>query len=137
MCSATSASSSGGGWSKCESELLSVGAQKFGGDFESISKLFDDKTPDQCKRQLDHLAGNATAAASAAASSASNSAAAGGSIIPASGISQVAKLLFVTAKLASRNLISTEEKRILKSLAIRVSSNHAATTIIHSLSEVQ
>jgi hypothetical protein len=46
----------------------------------------------------------------------------GSSIIPSTGISDLAKLLFVCQKLYSRNLISLEEKRILKQLAIREDS---------------
>jgi hypothetical protein len=48
-----------------------------------------------------------------------------GSIIPASGINATAKILFVTSKLYSRQLISLEEKRILKQLAIRVSTSES------------
>ena len=58
-----------------------------------------------------------TLAMSAAADTSSTAQSA--SIIQKTGISHLAKLLFVTSKLHARNLISKEEKRILKQLAIR------------------
>jgi hypothetical protein len=126
------------GWSVNETELLRVGSLKYGEDVRALSALFADKSPEECKRKLRQInssskmqpqsqsqptnpASSATSSSTTAVSpsSSSSGAAPPGSIIPASGISDTAKLLFVTAKLHARNLLSKEEKRILKQMAIR------------------
>jgi len=118
---------SSGSWSANETELLRVGALKYGSDFEALAGLFADKSPSECQRKLEEITARkqqqqspvAAAPAASTVSGVSSGGAPPGSIIPAAGISGMAKLLFVTAKLHSRNLLSQEEKRILKQLAIR------------------
>jgi hypothetical protein len=120
------------GWSANETELLRVGSLKYGDDVRALSALFADKSPEECKRRLQQInskqqqsqptnpaSSTASSSTIAVSSPSSSGAAPPGSIIPASGISDTAKLLFVTAKLHARNLLSKEEKRILKQMAIR------------------
>lgn len=110
-------------WLESEIELLKLAAQKFGNNWERISTLFAHKSPQACEQKFMQISSAAPASTSNVAASApaaaSSSAASSTSIIPASGLSHTAKLLFVTSKLYTRNLLSREEKRILKQLAIR------------------
>lgn len=62
---------------------------------------------------------SASGSVAAVAPAAVATASAAASIVPAPGISHMAKLLFITTKLHSRNLISKEERKILKQLALR------------------
>jgi SAM-dependent methyltransferase len=92
---------------------------KYGDDWTKVANLFDDKSAEQCKERYDEL----MAAEAEKEAQASVPIPAAQSIIPVTGISQLAKLLFVTAKLYSRNLLSQEERRILKQLAVRRDAN--------------
>lgn len=93
-----------------------MAAERFERNWERISTLFAHKSPQDCEHKFKQISSDVTAAPAAASSANAPSST---SIIPASGLSHTAKLLFVTSKLYTRNLLSREEKRILKQLSIR------------------
>lgn len=99
-----------------------MAAEQFDNDWDRVSSMFECKSAQACEQRFKQMSPDATNSASKAAASDPAAAAASSapsSIIPSSGLSHTAKLLFVTSKLYTRNLLSREEKRILKQLAIR------------------